>query len=69
MEAAVALNSTKPYIYASESQDTSVMEIKRKQTDCPEWPTTKLDFAVSSLPLIVAEQGVGLRIDTRVSWD
>ncbi len=46
-----------------------MIEIKSKQTDSPEWPTTKLDFAASSLPLVVAEQGIGLRIDTRVSRD
>ena len=67
MEAGVAPSNIKPYIYASKSQDTSVIEMKCKRTDCPEWPTTKLDFAASSLPLVVAEQGVGLSIDTRVA--
>jgi hypothetical protein len=67
LEAGIEPSNIKPYICASESQDTSVMEIKCKRTDCPEWPTTKLDFAASSLPLVVAKQGIGLRIDTRVS--
>jgi hypothetical protein len=31
LEAGIALSNIKPYIYASESQDTSVMEIKMQK--------------------------------------
>jgi hypothetical protein len=66
---AAVSSSINSYICADdESQNTCDGDI-RKQTDRPEWPTTKLDFAASSLLLVVLEQGISLRIDTRVAGD